>query len=160
MKKLFAIIAICFVTVTAVNAQDYNRAIGIEGGWGGVGLTYKQFTSSSTFLDFKATCWLLDGFGVLASGTYDFNQPLCPGLSFFYGLGVEAGIFTGMSHGVEYHGHLMAGAFGNIGLEYAFSAIPFAVSLEWNPGVRLVVGDSLKAGFAWEGLCLGIKYTF
>ncbi len=160
MKKLLATIAICFVAVTAVNAQNYNRAIGLEGGWGTAGLTYKQFTSANTFLDFKATFMLGDGFGVLANGTYDFNQPLLPGLSFFYGLGLEAGVFSGRYRGEEYHGNLMAGAFGNIGLEYAFSAIPFAVSLDWNPGLRLVIGDKLWSGFAWEGICLGIKYTF
>lgn len=160
MKKLFAIIAICFVTVTAANAQNYSKAIGLEGGWEGLGLTFKQFTGSGNFMDYKANFMLGNGFGALASATYDFNVPLTPGFSFYYGLGVEGGFYTGSYAGHEYGGNVMLGAFGNIGIEYAFSAIPFALSLDWNPGIRLVLGDNLWSGFSGKAICAGIKYTF
>ena len=160
MKKLFAIIAILFVTVTAVNAQTYSKAIGIEGGWEGVGLTFKQFTNGGNFMDYKANVFINGGLGAIASATYDFNVPLGADFHFFYGLGLEAGFFTGHYNGADYTGNLMAGAFGNIGLEYDFATIPFALSVDWNPGVRLVVGHDLGFGFNFTGVCLGLKYTF
>ncbi|MBQ6082034.1 MAG: hypothetical protein IJS70_06895 [Bacteroidales bacterium] len=160
MKKLFAIIAFCILTATAVNAQDYSKAIGIEGGWEGVGLTFKQFTSGGNFMDYKANVYINGGLGAIASATYDFNVPLAPGFSFFYGLGLEAGFFTGHYHGYDYTGNLMAGAFGNVGIEYAFSAIPFAISLDWNPGIRLIIKEDPYFGPVWTAGCLGIKYTF
>ncbi len=160
MKKIFALIALCFITVTAANAQNYNKAVGVEGGWEGLGITFKHFVGSSSFMDYKANFMLGNGFGALASATYDFNVLLTPGLSFYYGLGVEGGFYTGSYGGHDYSGNIMIGGFGNIGLEYAFAAIPFAVSLDWNPGIRLVLGDSLWSGFSGKALCLGIKYTF
>ena len=159
MKKLFAIIAVCMLTATAANAQNYSKAVGFEGGWEGLGLTFKQFTSTGNFMDYKAHFLLGDGFGALASATYDINQILTPGFSFFYGFGVEAGLFVGDLREHHYNG-LMAGVFGNIGVEYAFAAIPFAVSLDWNPGLRLAVGEKIWSGFSGKSFCLGIKYTF
>ncbi|MBQ7459437.1 MAG: hypothetical protein IJS70_09740 [Bacteroidales bacterium] len=160
MKKIIAIIAFCFIGFTAANAQNYDMAVGVEGGWEGMGVTFKQFTSSGNFMDYKANFVLGDGFGALASATYDFNVPLTPGFSFFYGLGIEGGLFIGEYRDVHYGGNLLGGFFGNIGAEYAFSAIPFAVSLDWNPGIRLVIGDKVASWFSYKGLCLGIKYTF
>ena len=161
MKKFFAIVAMLIIGVTAANAQNYSKAIGVEGGWErGLGITFKQFTGSGNFMDYKANFLLGDGFGALASATYDFNVPLTPGLSFYYGLGVEGGFFAGLYHGQDFGGNIMLGGFGNIGLEYAFSAIPFAVSVDWNPGIRVVLVNNLWSGFSGRALNLGIKYTF
>ena len=159
MKKFFAIVAFCLLTATAVNAQDYNMAVGVEGGWEGVGLTFKQFTSSGNFMDYKAHFLLGEGFGALASATFDFNQILTPGLSFFYGVGVEAGFYAGSYKDYDVSG-LMFGGFGNLGVEYAFSALPFAISLDWNPGIRIGLWDKLRSSFSGKALCMGIKYTF
>ncbi len=160
MKKFYAIIALVFIAMTAANAQNYNQAIGVEGGWEGLGVTYKHFTGSGNFFDYKANFILGDGFGALASATYDFNKLLTPGLSFFYGFGLEGGFYAGTYHGNDFRGNIMVGGFGNIGLEYAFSAIPFAVSIDWNPGIRLVLGDDLHSSFSGKAICAGIKYTF
>lgn len=162
MKKLFAIIAICFVTLTAANAQTYSKAIGIEGGWEGTGLTFKQFTSGGNFMDYKINVdfWRANTFAAIGSATYDFNVPLGADFHFFYGLGLEAGFFSGHYGEYSYTGNLLAGAFGNIGLEYDFATIPFALSVDWNPGVRLIVGHDLGFGFNFTGVCMGLKYTF
>ncbi len=159
MKKIFAIIALCFITLTGINAQNYNKAVGLEGGWEGLGVTYKHFLGSN-FMDYKANFMLGDGFGALASATYDFNVELAPGLSFFYGLGVEGGFWAGTYGDTKYDGNVMLGGYGNLGVEYAFSAIPFALSLDWNPGIRVVLGDNIYSGFSGKALCLGVKYTF
>ena len=161
MRRLIAIIAVCLIGVTAANAQTYKKAVGVEGGWEGVGLTFKQFTSSgSSFMDYKATAFINGGLGALASATYDFNVPLGNDFHFYYGLGLEAGFFTGSYKGATYTGNLMAGAFGNVGLEYDFATIPFALSLDWNPGIRLILQSSPYFGPVWSAGCLGLKYTF
>ena len=162
MRRLIAIIAVCLIGVTAANAQTYSKAIGVEGGWEGVGLTFKQFTTSGrAFMDYKAQIDFWNGnFGALASATYDFNKHIGNDFHFFYGFGAEAGFFMGQFAGKKYGGDVMAGAFANIGLEYDFTGIPFALSVDWNPGLRLILGRDFGLAFSGKALCMGVKVTF
>ena len=147
-----------FLSFTAVQAQPYNAAIGLEGGFGGLGLTYKQFTGPSNFFDYKANLDLFNGYtGVFVSGTYDWNVVISGGFQFFYGLGLAAGadFFTNYSA-------FKGAVFGNLGLEYAFSKIPFAFSIDWNPGYYFNLHEGFSyGGFkAQEYLSAGLKFTF
>ena len=146
-----------FLSLTVAQAQPYKAAFGLEGGWGGVGVTYKQFTGPSNFFDYKANLAFGSGYtSIMVSDTFDWNVPITGGLQFFYGLGAGIGA-TFASTSV-----LALGVFGNLGLEYAFSAIPFAISLDWNPGYYMTVSNGLHGAFGWDHYCanLGIKYTF
>ncbi|MCF0173201.1 MAG: hypothetical protein HUJ91_05675 [Bacteroidales bacterium] len=158
MKKLFAIAAALVMTLTAANAQDYSKAIGIEGGLQGIGITYKQFLNSGHFMDYKANAYLGDGFGVNASATFDWNMDLGNNFAFFYGFGAGAGFMLGAEKSEK--NYLQALGFGNIGIEYAFATIPFAVSLDWNPGVHLDFKDKLESGLMVSNAGFGVKYTF
>ena len=157
MKKFFIAIAVMFLSFTAVQAQPYNAAIGLEGGFGGLGLTYKQFTGPNNFIDYKADLDIFhDNLNLFVSGTFDWNVPISGGFQFFYGLGAAAGAWFG-----DYTA-LRLGVFGNIGFEYAFSAIPFALSIDWNPGYYATIHDGITGGFGWNQnvACVGLKFTF
>ena len=144
-----------FMSFTAVSAQNYNAAVGLEGGMGGLGLTYKQFTGTNNFLDLKAN---IDIFGshtsFWASATYDWNVPIVAGFQFFYGVGASAGV------GVSGSAYFTAAAFGNIGFEYAFHRVPFAISIDYNPGLLISTQDRFHLGFGYTDASLGVKFTF
>ncbi|MBP5301671.1 MAG: hypothetical protein J6Y88_00300 [Bacteroidales bacterium] len=157
MKKLIIAISVLFLSLTVAQAQPYKAAFGLEGGFGGVGVTYKQFTGPSNFVDFKANLTLGGATSVMLTGTFDWNVPISGGFQFFYGLGAGAGLAFASSYSV-----FSLGVFGNLGLEYAFSAIPFAISVDWNPGYYASLSNGLHGAFGWNHYVanVGIKYTF
>ena len=157
MKKLIIAISVLFLSLTVAQAQPYKAAFGLEGGFGGVGVTYKQFTGPSNFFDYKANLRFGKGYtSLMVTDTFDWNVPISGGFQFFYGLGAAAGAWFG-----DYTA-LRLGVFGNIGFEYAFSAIPFALSIDWNPGYYATVHDGITGGFGWnqDVACVGLKFTF
>jgi len=158
MKKLIIAISVLFLSLTVAQAQPYKAAVGLEGGFGGVGLTYKHFTGASNFFDYKANFTINSGVtSIMLSDTFDWNLPLTNGLSFYYGLGVGLGTSISSSDVA-----FLGAVFGNLGLEYVFSAIPFAVSVDWNPGYYMGFNkNAFLGGFGWNhyNLNLGIKYT-
>ena len=76
------------------------------------------------------------------------------GLQFFYGLGVGAGATFASST------YFLAAAFGNIGLEYAFQKIPFALSVDYNPGFYMDFGNGFHGDFGYTDANVGLKFTF
>lgn len=156
MKKLIIAISVMFLSLTVAQAQPYKAAFGLEGGWpGNLGVTYKQFTGPSNFFDYKANLFLRNDYlSVHISDTFDWNVPLVGGLQFFYGLGAGVGATFASST------YLNAEVFGNLGLEYAFSAIPFAISVDYNPGLYMHFGGGFHAGFGYTDANIGIKFTF
>ncbi|MBO4656374.1 MAG: hypothetical protein J5639_01230 [Bacteroidales bacterium] len=156
MKKLVIAIAVLFLSLTVAQAQPYRAAFGLEGGYpGNVGVTYKQFTGPSNFFDYKANLYLSSNvLSLYVSDTFDWNVPITGGLQFFYGLGAGVGATFAQKT------YLLACAFGNLGLEYAFSKIPFAISIDYNPGLYMSFYSGFNAGFGYTDANLGIKYTF
>lgn len=158
MKKLIVAIAVLFLSLTAAQAQPYKAAVGLEGSFDGVGITYKQFSSPSFFMDYKANLGFGGGITVVyVTDTFDWNVPITGGLQFFYGLG--AGVGAAFASGATI---FQTAVFGNLGLEYAFSAVPFAISLDWNPGYYMAFANGMYGNFQWNHNCLnlGLKYTF
>ena len=91
MKKLM-VIAVLMVSALAVNAQDYNWAIGVRGGWENAGLTLKK-GMGGTALDFTGTWDFRSDFTRLkVQGLYEWQQPLADGLDWYYGLGAHVGL--------------------------------------------------------------------
>ncbi|MBR4772107.1 MAG: hypothetical protein IK009_05185 [Bacteroidales bacterium] len=157
MKKLIIAISVLFLSLTVAQAQPYKAAFGLEGGFGGVGVTYKQFTGPSNFFDYKANLRFGKGYtSLMVTDTFDWNVPITGGLQFFYGLGVGVGA-TFASTSV-----FSAAVFGNLGFEYAFSAVPFAISIDWNPGYYMSIANGLYGAFGWDHYVanVGLKYTF
>src|SRR5574344_657648 len=114
MKKFIIAIAVMLVSATAVSAQNYNSAIGLEGGFDGIGLTYKNWNSDNTFMDYKANLDLnKHHMGLWASATKDWNVVLGNNFSFFYGLGAALG-----ADFYESSAYFRAAVFGNLGFEY------------------------------------------
>jgi len=158
MKKLIIAISVLFLSLTVAQAQPYKAAFGLEGGFGGVGVTYKQFTGPSNFFDYKANLQFSGGTtSLMVTDTFDWNVPISGGLQFYYGLGAGIGATFASSASV-----FSAAVFANLGLEYAFNAIPFAISVDWNPGYYMAISNGLHGAFGWNHYLanVGIKYTF
>jgi len=156
MKKFFIAIAVMFLSFTAAQAQPYNAAIGLEGGYpGNLGLTYKQFVGASNFFDYKANLSLSsEHLTLYVTDTFDWNVPIAGGFQFFYGLGGGVGATFASST------YFRAAVFGNIGFEYAFSAIPFALSIDYNPGFYMHFGNGFHGDFGYTDANIGLKFTF
>ena len=145
MKKLIIAIAVMFLSLTVAQAQPYKAAVGLEGGFGGVGVTFKQFTGPSNFFDYKANLAFGKGYtSVMVSDTFDWNIPIAGGFQFYFGVGAGIGAYFAKSSAFT------AGVFGNLGFEYAFNKIPFAISLDWNPGFYMTVANGFHGAFGWD----------
>jgi len=154
MKKLLIAAFALLCVVGNTQAQHYyNNAIGLRANHGYGGLTYKYFVSNSNALDFT----LHIGKGIGLTGLYEIHKAtsFTPRLSWYYGLG---------AHVYLSNNQFGLGADGVIGLEYAASEIPFAISFDYIPAVSFInssagEGDSYIAG-SFENWTFGIKYTF
>ena len=102
-------------------------------------------------------------------GLYEINNPIQDGFSFYYGGGLDLGIWTYANnyYGPGYYGHdfddddfyfghrynghrAFGGLDGVIGLEYTFAKIPLNLAVDASPVLRLFprVGFALYANIA------------
>lgn len=146
MKKLFCLIAVAFLTLTTVSAQDYKWAAGIRTGGETIGLSVKYSLDGVNALEgIFAMPW--DN-GFTATVLYERHIPvITDGFHFYYGAGGHIG---GWDH------RFSLGIDGIIGLEYKVSAIPLAFSLDYKP----VFNIADKTKFYMADIALGIRITF
>lgn len=146
MKKILVVFAALTISLSAFS-QNYNNAIGLRLGYN-ADLSYKTFVSNSNFLEFDLFFqpWNTSALGLTAFYAWDFN--INGGLSWYIGPGASA---------IFWDTHVYLGLKGLIGLEYKFANAPFAISLDYAPGIRLFNGS--PAADLYTG-GLGIKYTF
>ncbi len=164
MKKKLLIATLCLLVANFGMTQDYKTAIGIKGGFPGLGsLNLKHNMSSNSAFEFSLggasnLIWL--------QGLYEINNPIQSGFSWYYGGGVDIGIWTysnsyyGPGY-YDYDDHFYVGnryygkrAFGGIdgviGLEYTFANIPLNFAVDASPVLRLFprVGFNVYASIA------------
>lgn len=137
MKKVILLLFLFLPLSGALNAQEYETAIGVRGGLS-YGLTVKHFFVPQTALEgILTTRWG----GLMITGLYEIQQDLDhPGFSWYYGFGAHAGLFGGYESNPwfddnEYYSVL--GVDGVIGLEYVFEDVPLNISLDWKPALNL-----------------------
>ncbi len=152
MKKIIAIIAALIVSVSAFS-QNYQNAVGLKIGYD-VSLNYKTHLSSTNGLDLGVNLSGLfnkNGLGILASGFYTWEYQLggVNGLSWYAGPGAYIGLFLGDP--LSFNASINA----MVGIEYKFSDLPLALSIDWTPGLNLT-----GIAFSWHGGGIGVKYTF
>ncbi len=164
MKKRLLITTLCLLIASYGFNQDYKTALGIKGGFPGVGaFNIKHHLSGKSALEGS----IGGGANLLwFQGLYEINNPIENGFNFYYGGGFDLGIWTYRNNyygpgyynhhndfylGHRYHGHRAFGGLdGVIGLEYTFEKIPLNLAVDASPVLRLFpnVGFALYANVA------------
>jgi len=156
---LFTIVFIViFMSIKDIEAQEmfkytggpYKLGLGVRAGLES-GLTLKYFMKSNAAIEvILSRGWNYGGARV--TGLYEIQKRIADvkGLSWFYGIGAHIGYYNGNYYGYTYHnggyydnnGHwhntkqnnyATVGIDGILGLEYAFSEIPFTLGLDIKP---------------------------
>lgn len=158
MKKLiFTLvtgIALLTLSATNANAQDYKNAIG--GRFGNAnGISFKTALNKGAMLELIGNFRNnrnADYFNL--TGLYEVYKPInnAQGLNFYYGGGATIGSYR--IKGFDGEAYLSAN--GVLGLDYKFNDLPFNISFDWIPALRLTQG----AGFYGGDVGLGARFTF
>lgn len=154
MRKIFVIMTLVFCASFAVNAQSYDRAIGLRLGAGN-GITYKQ-SFGRDYVELVATFRYQ---GLNLTGLYEWQNAIraIDGLSWYYGAGAHVGFmnYNRVDDKYDYTGFGL-GVDGVIGLEYIIPVAPLTVSLDWKPGIQIIG----YAGYWQDFGSLSVRYTF
>jgi hypothetical protein len=164
MKK-FLFLLFIFMSIGADAASTYKAGLGlrIEGGRdGNEGVTYKHFITTNTALEGLFMSDWDNGIEISALYLYQAKFPGAPNeLMWYAGAGAHVG-FWGM-HDRNDKNHeddddTVIGPDGLIGIEYAFSQIPLAVSFDWHPVYNIVTKNDEHFWPMKFGIVL--RYTF
>lgn len=148
---------------TLIKAQnvtsDYKTAIGFKSLPGGI--TLKQFISNNNALE---GIMYFDRDVTRFTALYEFHydiQSTIDVLRWFIGPGVHVGGWTTTfkannpkKSGLNTMG---LGIDGIIGLDYKIDALPFDISVDWQPSVNLTSYSYLSSGLTWGGVAF--RYT-
>jgi hypothetical protein len=149
MKKLIAVLAVCFAVAATTNAQ---KAIGLRIGSGtanGGEISYQLDMSTANRLE--ADLGFInnnDHSGVSLTGIYQWLwdlEPLGEGFKWYAGAGAGLRLFDGIGLGIH----------GQLGIEYNFTDIPLQLSLDTRPGWYFGGENGMDAGAA-----LSVRYKF
>jgi hypothetical protein len=146
MKKVLAILLVCFAVATAVNAQD--KAIGLKLG-NGFEISGQMAMGDANRIE--ANLSFLGGLGL--SGYYQWVKDL-PALGkdwkWFYGGGADIALGSG---------YFDLGVGGQAGLEFDLQSVipslPLQLTIDATPTINIIGGFSFGVGGG-----LGIRYRF
>lgn len=158
MKKLiFTLItgfALLTMSTTDANAQDYKNAIG--GRFGSAnGISFKTGLSKGAMLELIGNFRSNNNFEYFnLTGLYEVYKPIngTEGLNFYYGGGATIGSVRAKG----FDGETYLSVNGVLGLDYKFNDVPFNLSLDWIPALRL----TQNTGFYGGDVGLGVRFTF
>jgi len=166
MKKLFLVVLL-FAASTQVNAQDYERAIGLRAStW--TGFTYKQKLKEDRYGE-ALLMFRYRGFEL--TGLYEVHKAQLEEidrLNWYFGGGAHIGYYArgygrwGYSSpvliGTETapDHQLTLGIDGILGIEYNIQDLPINISLDWKPGFNFV-GATWGV---WDNGALSVRYIF
>ncbi|MCF8303758.1 MAG: hypothetical protein K9I94_10830 [Bacteroidales bacterium] len=158
MKRLMLILLIAGAGIMSSQAQHYQTAIGLRGGFAN-GITVKHFVGAqSAFEAIGSFRW--DGF--LITGLYEKHAPAfdTERLFWFYGGGGHIGFWDNYDADTPWmdpdeDGYTIIGIDGIVGLEYDIKEIPLTISADWKPAINLVGDNSFWA----DGGAISVRYT-
>ncbi len=165
MKKFILIIVAAVALAFSANAQPYANSVGLalmpsfSRGNTYVGVQWNHFLSEQNHFDAR---FLYNSYwGPSFELMYDWDFPISSvnGLSLYLGPGVHGGYIK------DYNGFgdncVCFGLTAAAGLEYVFSDIPLALSIDWHPFLTWepkLYGSEPSLGLT--GINLGVKYCF
>lgn len=151
-KQFLASVILSLISITAIQAQDYKNAIGLRIGSSN-GISFKHALNQSDALEVIASSrWR----GFQLTGLYERHQTigeLSP-LKFYYGAGAHIGAWDNYRNHPWFddndyrRDYVIVGVDGILGLEYAFTDAPIALSLDWKPEFNIIGYSGLWAGDA------------
>lgn len=151
MKKVI-MIAVLLVSALAVNAQDYNWAIGLRGGYDkNAGITLKKGMDGSAW-DFTGN-WYLGGEHTRLNlqALYELQYTLTGPLDWYWGVGGHVGTWSNANAA-----KLWLGLDAVVGLELKIPNVPLALSLDYRPGFNFIPETSP----AYGDVAFGLKFCF
>lgn len=138
MKKILKLAILLAFTTSFANAQQYNTAIGVKGGFPGFGtLSIKHFFASPSAFEIN-----LGGgsHSLFVQALYERNSGISDGFDWYWGLGGHVG-FWSRGYNYRYNDEYYTGSYGAVdgvlGLEYTFSEIPLNLAVDAGPSMRL-----------------------
>ncbi|GAA5224692.1 hypothetical protein GCM10025777_53230 [Membranihabitans marinus] len=145
---------ICCVSVTKIEAQNYDNAVGLRLGWGFAGSLKHFFTedlAGEGIVNLRNSYLGASYFSVTALAQKHNPINDVPNLYWYYGGGAFAGFFSS-----EYtdSSNVNIGIAGNLGLDYTFNDIPLNLSIDWIPSISLTGGH----GFGAEAGGIAARY--
>lgn len=172
MKKVFLSLLLVAGLATTASAQKVQKAFGVRLGYGAE-LSYQHPFGGNNRLEIDGGLY---GFNnkyytsAFVSGIYQWVNPIQDGFNWYAGFGPQLGLYSykdnyywdaNKKEYVEGTGSKTDFALalaGQLGVEYNFPSVPFQISLDWRPAVRILpnMGDA----FMYEGIGLGLRYRF
>lgn len=150
MKKVLAILLVCFAISTLISAQD--KAIGVRLGGGsasGGEISFQMDMGSANRLEADLGFISNNNYnGISLTGVYQWVwdlDALAEGFRWYAGVGAGLRTFNGMGLGLV----------GQLGIEYNFPTIPIQLSLDTRPGWYFGGVHGFDGGAA-----LGVRYKF
>lgn len=142
----------------ALQAQDYQTAVGLRAGLGS-GLSVKHFLNRYNAVEgMVESRW--DGINV--TGLYEWQQGKLGeyGVSWYYGAGAHFGAWNGGSPQPWFDEndrqvHHVFGVDGIIGMEYTFEDFPLNLSLDWKPAFNLTG----HTGLWLDNIAVNVRYA-
>ena len=136
--KRYIITALLLLSLTGIQAQDYQTGVGIRGNIATGGFTIKHFTDEQTAVE---GLLLFGGWGFTVTGLYEIHARAfeVDRLNWYYGGGAHIGQWGSAHPFLDKPGHYaVVGLDGIIGLEYTIEEIPFTLALDWKPSLNLI----------------------
>jgi len=154
------LVLLLFFTLSKLQAQDYQTALGLRIG-PSYGITVKHFLKSNAAIE-GILQTRRGGFNLI--GLYEFHGTAFQtrGLKYFIGGGAHIGNWDGKNGYPWYSnkdddGNFIAfGIDGIIGLEYTFIDAPVNLALDWKPAFNLIE----HTGFWGDELAFTVRFTF
>lgn len=147
MKKLTLAILFTFSLSAMIQAQDFNKAIGVRGGYGAE-ISYQFPLSGNTRAEADLGLYGIGNGGFTLTGIHQWVFGIQDGLNWYLGAGPQIGAVNN-SFGI--------GIAGQAGIEYYIPNVPIQLSLDYRPSWFIIPTDYK---FAPYGLGIGIRYTF
>ena len=158
MKKIILIIALGLMGATALQAQDYNWAIGLRGGGMTTNLTVKHKVAEGRALEFAGSYWYA-GRGAILTGLMEWSTPvITDGFDLYYGIGAHLGTGIYENEGTS-TAKFVIGVDAVVGLEYKVPRAPIAFSLDYRPFLHILSTEASKMLGLYD-IGLGVKFCF
>ncbi len=161
MKKILVTLFISLFAFSAINAQTAKEELAaakkFEKGSNTIGLrfapavteiSYQKMLGKASRLEANVGLYYVGGLDI-SLGYQRLNKIAIADADFrwYYGAGLNLGV---------YGSAFLSSVYAQIGIEYNFSDLPLALSLDYRPAIRITPNFR----FVGDGISIGVRYRF